>query len=130
MLKPGQSSRLRFLILRTFCPLSPEEIVQLSSLGLAVSCNTRHLSRAAGEVAASAAGGGLHEHRRGLACKPPGPESLTLHVQFQSYRKSPYHGRLLACGVARNHHPDLWLDHLREICPSGLRCEELVHHAA
>ena len=53
-----------------------------------------------------------------------------LYVQFQSYRKSPYHGRLLACGVARNHHPDLWLDHLEEICPSGLRCEELVHHAA
>ena len=63
------------------------------------------------------------------ALPSPGPAGPTLYVQFQSYRKSPYHGRLLACGVARNHHPDLWLDHLGEICPSGLRWEELVHHA-
>lgn len=34
------------------------------------------------------------------------------------------------CGVARSYIPDLWLDHLGEIFPSDLRCEELVHHAA
>ena len=59
--------------MHTCCPLFPEEIVQLLSLGLAVSCKTRHLSRAAGEVAALAAGGGLFEHGNGLAGKPHYP---------------------------------------------------------
>ncbi len=79
--------------LRALCPSTPEEIVQLLSLGLAMSCKTRHLSRleivqllslglavsckmrhlsrAAGEVAALAAGGCLFEHRSGLAFHPP-----------------------------------------------------------
>ena len=47
--------------------------MQLLSLGFAVSGKTRHLSRAAGEVAALAAGGGLFEHRSGLAGKPHYP---------------------------------------------------------